>query len=146
MDVILVTGGARGITNAVLQSLTESMKLCIALLGRQELIDENPATQGAMSEKDLKAAIIKDMMQRGDGPTPALVNKKVSTILKNRGIHENLKKLTDAGNEVRYFSVNIQDDAVINQIVQKVRAEWGPISGLIHGAGELVDKKISALT
>ncbi|MEE8660125.1 hypothetical protein CGLAMM_02060 [Acetobacteraceae bacterium EV16G] len=146
MDVILVTGGARGITNAVLQSLTAETKLRIALLGRQALIDEEPATQGAMSEKDLKAALIKDMTQRGDGPTPALVNKKLSAILKNREIHENLKKLTDAGNEVRYFSVNIQDEAAVDQIVQKVRTDWGLISGLIHGAGELVDKKISALT
>ena len=48
-----------------------------------------------------------------------------------------------AGGEARYRAVDVTDRAALSGALEVVRAEWGPITGLVHGAGVLADKRIA---
>ena len=51
-----------------------------------------------------------------------------------------------AGSEARYIALDIRDRAAVAQSLDEVRGDWGPIAGLVHGAGVLADKLIAELT
>ncbi|WP_395474547.1 SDR family oxidoreductase [Saccharopolyspora spinosa] len=46
----------------------------------------------------------------------------------------------------RYLPVDVRDSAALTEALAEVRAEWGPITGLVHGAGVLADKTIKDKT
>ena len=50
------------------------------------------------------------------------------------------------GAKVAYFPVNITDDKAVADLLQQVRAKFGPVTALVHGAGVLADKRIEDLT
>ena len=47
-----------------------------------------------------------------------------------------------AGSKVRYLSVDVRDADAVARAMADVRREWGPISGLVHGAGVIADSRI----
>ncbi len=57
-----------------------------------------------------------------------------------------LADLERAGATVRYAALDITDRAALHRELAALREEWGPITGLIHGAGVLADKRIADKT
>ncbi|MDP6885255.1 MAG: SDR family oxidoreductase, partial [Rhodospirillales bacterium] len=51
-----------------------------------------------------------------------------------------------AGAQARYVSASVTDPAALKAVFATVRSEWGPIRGLVHGAGVLADRKIAEQT
>src|SRR5205807_189026 len=51
-----------------------------------------------------------------------------------------------AGSEARYFSIDVRDGGALGRALGDVRAQWGPITGLVHGAGVLADKRLEDKT
>ena len=48
--------------------------------------------------------------------------------------------------QARYYPVDVTDPAELGQALAQVRSEWGPVTGLVHGAGVLADALIAAKT
>jgi NAD(P)-dependent dehydrogenase (short-subunit alcohol dehydrogenase family) len=67
-------------------------------------------------------------------------------VLGNREIRRNLAAIEAAGSPVRYETVDVNDPEALAQGLGRIRAEWGPISGVVHAAGVLADRKISEKT
>src|SRR6185312_15979072 len=63
-------------------------------------------------------------------------------VLAGREIRETLRRLAGAGAEARYRSVDVRDAKAVAALVAETVKDFGPIRGLVHGAGVLADKLI----
>ncbi len=143
-DVLLLTGGARGITAEVAVSLAERYRPVLILTGRSPLPApaESPETAALTSEAEIKAALIAGMRQRGEEITLARVGAACARVLQEREIRRNLERMRRAGATVRYEAVDACDEQAMRSLVARIEQEWGRLDGVIHGAGIIEDKRI----
>jgi hypothetical protein len=141
-DVIVVSGGARGVTAAALKGLAGVCRPRFVLLGRTPLQPQPACCEGLQSEGELSQALLRAARSAGHEPTLPEVRTQVRQILQQREIEENLAALRSAGAEVRYLSIDVRDRESLAANLANVRREWGPIRGIIHGAGVLADRLI----
>ena len=139
-SVIVATGGARGVTAAGLVALARRYRPRIALLGRTALVDEPEAVGGAADETAVRERVL------ANAATPAEVRAAVSRVMANREIRATIAELEAAGAVVGYHAVDVRDATAVRDALAKVRAEWGPITTVVHGAGVLADKHIADKT
>jgi NAD(P)-dependent dehydrogenase (short-subunit alcohol dehydrogenase family) len=99
-----------------------------------------------VDETALKHKLLAVAAASGRQPTPADIGAEVARILANREIAATMAAIRDAGSEVRYLAVDVRDATALTAAFDELRREWGPITGVIHGAGVLADKRISDKT
>ncbi|MBU0991238.1 MAG: SDR family oxidoreductase [Proteobacteria bacterium] len=145
-SVILASGGARGVTAKTLIALARETKCGLVLLGRTELTEEPECCSWALNDSDLKKALLEDAKANGRKITPAELGRNASRILGMREIKSTLNLIEEAGSRVRYVTADVQDEKAISEELKKIRKEWGPVTGIIHGAGVLNDKLIADKT
>jgi len=143
-DVVIVTGGARGVTAEVAVALAEAFRPTLVLFGRSPAPQDEPDWLSALEgEAEIKRALA----SRANGhATPQLVGERFRTLTANREILRNLARVEDAGARVVYRAVDVRDPAAVRDAVASVRAEFGPVRGLVHGAGVLADRRIEDQT
>jgi nucleoside-diphosphate-sugar epimerase len=140
--VIVVSGGARGVTATSLAALGKyGPKL--ALLGRTALVDESPDTLGAKTDAELRRALMARATAAGAPPNPKEMAREAKLILDCREIRGNIAAIQRAGAEVSYHAVDVRSAADVRACVDTIRASWGPIQGIIHGAGVLADALVA---
>ena len=141
-DVVIVSGGARGVTAAAARALAEHAKPTLVLLGRSATPTPEPEwLLGIEDPAAVKKAIL-DNEFGGSNPTPVQLEKIYKKYMAHREIEKNLETMKNFGADVHYYSVDVQDAGTINAILNDVRNTLGPIKGIIHGAGRLADCRI----
>jgi len=144
--VIVVSGGGRGVTAASVIALAKETQASFVLIGRTELADESPVTRGLTIDAELKRALLTSAATQGLKPTPKQLEQQVQRILADREVCATLAALTAAGSRVRYAAADVRDASALGALLDSVRAELGPITGLIHGAGVLADAPLHKKT
>ena len=111
-SVVLITGGARGITAEIAQELANNFKSKLVLIGKSELPAnvESSGTAGLTSQKELKAAIIEQLKAEQKAVSVAVVESIFQRLIRDREIVENLRKLEQSASSVEYHSVDVRDD------------------------------------
>ena len=71
------------------------------------------------------------------------LRREVARILAGREIAGTLARIVAAGSEARYVACDITDAASVRAALGEVRRAWGPVAGVIHGAGVIADKAIA---
>ncbi|MEC9465978.1 MAG: SDR family NAD(P)-dependent oxidoreductase [Myxococcota bacterium] len=145
-DVIIASGGARGVTAATLIELAHQVPVKLALFGRTPLTDEPAACHGVDDEAGLKRALLDAARASGQKVTPAELGKQTQKVLGAREIRATLQAIRAAGSEADYYAVDIRDSASIGEALSAIRTRWGAIDGIVHGAGVLADKLIADKT
>ncbi len=141
-DVVIITGGARGVTAACAYALAKHAKPSIALLGRsQPPMPEPEWLRSLQDEATIKKAIIAHEFSDGSA-TPVMLEKAYKRHMANREMKRNLENLKSTGARIRYYSVDVRDPSAVGHVLDRIRSEQGPIAGLIHGAGVLEDRFI----
>ena len=142
-DVMIITGGAKGVTARCAIAIAEKYLPKIVLIGRSVKPHDEPKwLKGLLSETEIKQAIFSN--QSGQKRlSPSEINKKYKEIISNREIKNTLEKIKNFGSEVKYYSADIRDSEKINSILTDVRETFGKITGIIHGAGVVEDKFIA---
>jgi acyl transferase domain-containing protein/NAD(P)H-dependent flavin oxidoreductase YrpB (nitropropane dioxygenase family)/NADP-dependent 3-hydroxy acid dehydrogenase YdfG len=146
--VVLVTGGARGITAEVAGVLAERYRPTLLLAGRSPLppAEEPAATRELSTAHAIKAALLEQMKQAGQAVSVAQVEAAYQRLLKDREIRANLARIQQAGATVRYFDVDARDEAGMRALLEGVYREYGRLDGVIHGAGVIEDKLVEDKT
>ncbi|GDY18753.1 hypothetical protein LBMAG56_00980 [Verrucomicrobiota bacterium] len=143
-DVVVVTGGSRGVTAEVAVGLAQAFQPTLVLLGRSPAPETEPEWLAALhDEAEIKKAIHAHLNVPA---TPKAVEAQFRRWLANREILRNIARMTAAGATVLYRSVDVRDARQIGALLNELRHEFGPIRGLIHGAGVLADKRIEDKT
>lgn len=137
-DVVVVSGGARGVTAACIVEWAAQCKARFVLLGRTPLRDEPADCVGVVDEAQLKRVVL----ARGASLTPNELSKEVDRIVGAREIRATLAAIQAHGAQARYESVAVDDAAALAATLARVRQEWGAIAGVVHGAGVLADRRI----
>jgi acyl transferase domain-containing protein/NAD(P)-dependent dehydrogenase (short-subunit alcohol dehydrogenase family)/acyl carrier protein len=146
-EVLLVTGGARGITARCALALARAWRPTLVLLGRSaEPFDEPPELAAARDAAALKRALFEAEKRAGRSPSPAEVEAACRRYLVNREIRATLADLAAAGVQARYLQADVRQRDSLERALQQVRAEIGPIRGLVHGAGVLADRRLEEKT
>ncbi len=146
-SVLLVSGGARGITADCVIALAERRPVRFALLGRTDINAPLPSwAEGIEGDEALKAAAIAAMQAEGEQPTPVKVEKMLNGVRHAVQIRQTLAKIEQLGGKAAYFPCDIADTKDVERTVTTVQETFGKITGIIHGAGLLADKRIEKKT
>jgi acyl transferase domain-containing protein/NAD(P)H-dependent flavin oxidoreductase YrpB (nitropropane dioxygenase family)/NAD(P)-dependent dehydrogenase (short-subunit alcohol dehydrogenase family) len=138
--VVLVTGGARGITAEIADTLVAAgMKIFVVGRSRLEM-EENPLTQELQRSEDLRNHFLEVNAASGIVSTPFEIEKKVRTVLKEREGRRNLRRLEERGAEVFYRSLDVRDDVKFGALLESIYKKYGRLDAVIHGAGVITDK------
>ncbi|MGH3699879.1 MAG: SDR family NAD(P)-dependent oxidoreductase [Pseudonocardiaceae bacterium] len=135
--VVLLTGGARGITARVAIGLARAGAGHLELVGRTPppVGDEDPVTAGAVD----RVALRRVLAQAGNR-TPAQIEAAAGQILAEREIRATLAELNGITASVRYSAVDVRDRAAVGALVADVYRRHGRLDGIVHGAGVLADR------
>ncbi|MCP4898690.1 MAG: SDR family NAD(P)-dependent oxidoreductase [bacterium] len=143
-DVVVVSGGARGVTAEVAATLGEATQATLVLLGRSlEPHDEPDWLASLTGQAEIKRAIVQN---DSANITPKELQQQYQAVKANREIVRNIERMTVAGAKVKYFSVDLRDAEAVATVIAHARQEFGPIKGIIHGAGVLADRLIADKT
>ncbi len=143
-DLVVVTGGARGVTATSVLELARRHQPRFLLLGRSTLPDAEPHwLTGLTSEADIKKALL----AHADGDrSPKRLEAKFREVTAQREIRAHLAEIRATGALAHYATLDVRDASAVATTLAEVRAAHGPIRGLIHGAGVLADKLIEQKT
>ncbi|MFE3283575.1 SDR family NAD(P)-dependent oxidoreductase, partial [Streptomyces sp. NPDC059233] len=134
-SVVLLTGGARGITARTALALARATGCHVELIGRTPAPD--PAGDRFDQAHDrvaLRAALIATGLRK-----PAEIEAAASRVLAEREVRATLTGLAGAAASVRYHCADVTDAAAVRAVVDDVRARHGRLDGIVHGAGVLRD-------
>jgi acyl transferase domain-containing protein len=143
-DLVVISGGARGVTAEVALDLAVATQATLLLLGRSPAPQAEPVwLQGLSSEAEIKRALL----SHAQTPLkPKEVEERYQSLLGQREISNNLQRMRDAGSEVHYLSLDLRDSSAVAAAINDIRRSHGPVKGLIHGAGVLADRLIKDKT
>ncbi|APE34382.1 hypothetical protein BOX37_10925 [Nocardia mangyaensis] len=139
-DVLVVTGGARGVTARCVRELAVRRPCEFILLGRTSLDDE-PEWAVGVADDALKSAAIAAVRAAGEQPTPKQIDRLTRDLLAQREIRATIEAVTETGARVRYLAVDITDAAATEQALAE---DARRVTGIVHGAGALADSLLNA--
>lgn len=141
-DVIIISGGARGVTAQAAKALARHTQATLVLLGRSPAPETEPVwLQSAQTPAEMKKALLENLFDK-ESTTPAQLEKAYRAYQSNREINTTLKQLAEMGAQAQYKAVDVRDRDAVFEVIQEVRQTIGPASGLIHAAGVLEDRLI----
>ncbi len=143
-DVVIITGGARGVTAESTMALVKKWQPALAILGRSpEPAVEPEWLKSLADEGAIKRGIIGHSQKK---MLPKEVQAEYQSIINNREVLNNLERFRAEGSTVIYRSVDIRNKQEVSNVVKEIKKDFGPVRGLIHGAGVLADRLIEDKT
>ena len=144
-DVVLVSGGARGVTAACAIATARAYGSKFVLLGRTPLESSDFDLYPGIEDE---GALKREIMQRhfGGKASPKELQSVANQVAAQREMRGTLSALEAAGVDARYLACDVRDREGLKAALTQVQGELGSITTLIHGAGVLADRKIEDKT
>ncbi|OAI50217.1 hypothetical protein AYO44_17990 [Planctomycetaceae bacterium SCGC AG-212-F19] len=143
-DVVVISGGARGVTAETAVALARTLAPSLVLLGRSPAPRSEPDWLVPLrDENEIKRALL---ARAGGQATPREIGEQCRGWLANRDTLHTLERIRQGGGTASYRSVDVRDMSAVRQVLADVRAQLGPIKGLVHGAGVIADRRIEDKT
>ncbi|MBW2217192.1 MAG: SDR family NAD(P)-dependent oxidoreductase, partial [Deltaproteobacteria bacterium] len=143
-DVVIITGGARGITAEVAATFSSAFKPTLVLLGRSGEPGPEPDWLAPLADE---SEIKKQLLDRANGTSlPKQIEDQYREVIVNRELLRNIERIESAGARVIYCSVDVRNYERVTSVLEDIRKRVGPIRGLIHGAGVIADRLIEDKT
>ena len=137
-SVVLITGGARGITARLAIALARRYHCRLELVGRspEPEGEESALTAGLKDARQIRQALI------GADPRskPADIERMTREILAGREFRSTLAQIAAAGSPVNYTQIDVRDIDTFAAFIESLYLLLGRIDGVIHGAGVVEDK------
>ena len=143
--VVIVTGGARGVTAGSALALAARHGLRLALLGRTPLRAATPDEPTGTTTAEIATALVAAAKARGESITLPQARAAAGSLLAQREVRATLAAAEQQGIAARYFPADINDGTALRGVLAEVRQNLGPIVGVVHGAGVLADKRLDDL-
>lgn len=138
-SVILVLGGAQGITAELVKHMSQAYPCTYILVGRSA-DPRNEASakefEGMKTKEEIRAYLIKS----GKFTSPAEIEKETTKIYKNNQILRTIRDMEALGNTIIYQSLDLCDEEGLSNLISSIYEKYSRLDGVIHGAGLLEDK------
>jgi len=139
-SVVLITGGARGITAQIAIELARQFQPKLILVGRSPLVaDPYP---DITDEVTLRTLLTEKLRQQATKVTPVMVETELRAVQNIREVQSNIAAMQGAGAAVHYETVDVENDTQFEVLIDKVYQQHRNIDAVIHGAGVIEDKQI----
>ena len=143
-SVILVTGGARGITPEILRDSLPAGATVVIVGRTPEPGPEPENTKALMMRDDLRRHYIEQARAQGDSVRPIDIERKINELIRDRELGDNLAALRSAGVSVDYRPGDVRDEVQLQAITDDVYARYGHLDGVIHAAGVIEDRWLTS--
>jgi acyl transferase domain-containing protein len=137
-DVIVFTGGGRGVVAECAVAVAATTAAQLLLVGRTALRDE-PAWAVGVPDADLRHAYAAGTVDDDDKPSLREIDQTVRDILAQREVRATLKRISAQGNSVEYVSADVCDADALRSALSESADR---ITAIVHGAGTLMDKRL----
>jgi acyl transferase domain-containing protein/NAD(P)H-dependent flavin oxidoreductase YrpB (nitropropane dioxygenase family)/NAD(P)-dependent dehydrogenase (short-subunit alcohol dehydrogenase family) len=138
-SVVLVTGGARGITANAAVELARQTGCKLVLVGRSPLPGpEAPIYASAVDMPELRRKLIEE----GSLRDPKAIEASCRCILAEREVRATLDALATLGSSFEYHSLDVRDSNAFGAFIRNLYMRHRRIDAVIHGAGVIEDKLI----
>jgi len=139
-ELVVITGGGRGVTAAAAVAMAKAWQPLLVLLGRSPLPEQEPDwLQGITDEAAIKRAILTHATEKLH---PREIEERYQATVAGRELRETMAQIQAVGGRSLYCSVDIRDSQAVADLLADLRKEHGQIRGLVHGAGVLADRLI----
>jgi acyl transferase domain-containing protein/NAD(P)H-dependent flavin oxidoreductase YrpB (nitropropane dioxygenase family) len=139
-SVVVMFGGARGITAWTARAFAAASQCRLELVGRTRLADEpeeDPRLAAAVTLTQLRSAI-----GSGGRRTAAEVDRIARQLLAGREVRGTIAELRGLGSQVSYHCVDAGNAAAVKRLIKEIYAAYNRIDGVVHGAGVIEDRLI----
>jgi NAD(P)-dependent dehydrogenase (short-subunit alcohol dehydrogenase family) len=141
-ELVVISGGARGVTAACALELARAVPVTLLLLGRSAPPSPEPEWLVEVEgEAAIKRALL-DFAFKDERPSPRAIGEACQQILASREVKANLDALRALGARVDYRQVDLRDRDAVFAVLGEARLAYGPVRGILHGAGVLQDRRI----
>jgi acyl transferase domain-containing protein/NAD(P)H-dependent flavin oxidoreductase YrpB (nitropropane dioxygenase family) len=142
-SIVVLVGGARGITAQVALALGAASRCRIELIGRTPLPD-------LAQDSDLAAAAdlpaLRAVLAHRGMRVPAEIERAARDIVAGREVAATIAELSAAGCRARYHVADVRDTEAVHRLLKQVHHDHGRIDGLVYGAGIIEDKLFAEKT
>ena len=135
--VVVVFGGAQGITPELISELSKEYPCNYILVGRSDAPTEEFDKYKSLDSKD---KIRRYLITEENMKSPGEIEKKVQKIFKTNQINETVAKIEQNGAKVTYISLDIKNEEALRDFIKKTYDTYNRIDGIFHAAGLLDDK------
>ncbi len=135
-SVVLVFGGAQGITAEILVAMATKVPCTYLLVGRSPLPEKEPMELEHMKTEEIRALLLKS----GHYTTPAEVEQEVGRLVKRNQILSTLNRLKEHGAVGYYHALDVTQEDKLTKFLAQLYKDHGRLDGIIHAAGFLKDK------
>jgi acyl transferase domain-containing protein/NAD(P)H-dependent flavin oxidoreductase YrpB (nitropropane dioxygenase family) len=136
-SVVLLTGGARGITARVALALARATGCHIELLGRTPMPGSLDPQFADASPAQVRRLLIERGMSR-----PREIETEAGRIVRGQQMLAAMAGLRAAAASVRYHAADVCDSAAVGAVIDDIYARHGQLDGVIHGAGLTEDRLV----
>jgi acyl transferase domain-containing protein/NAD(P)H-dependent flavin oxidoreductase YrpB (nitropropane dioxygenase family) len=139
-SVVLLVGGARGITARVAVELAAATRCRIELAGRtQPTPDAEPAEVAAATDLTALRGALAGLGHRD----PTEIDRRAKEILARREVEGTLSELRGHGSLAGYHPVDTTDADAVGRLVKQVHAEHGRLDLVVFAAGVIEDRLVA---
>ena len=137
--VVMITGGARGITAQIAHELVIP-GMTMIVVGRSHP-QPDPQFDGIEDIAVLRRMLLDRAKAQGLSPTPVQIESKLQELLRCLEIRRNLENLKKAGAIVEYHCVDVKKQE-FGELINSIYSRYSRLDAVIHGAGMIEDKLI----
>lgn len=138
-SVVLVLGGAQGVTASMSKALAAS-GCHVVIAGLSPMPEMEPEGFADLDRPQLRQKLLEQAKEAGLTVLPADIERKCNRILKDRQIRATLKACEAAGGKVEYHTIDVRDVDKLADFLDELYERFGRIDGVVHGAGVIEDK------
>ena len=145
-SVLLFTGGGKGITAQCAIALSEQIPCTYVLMGRSQLTPEPEWATGVDEDASLKKKIVTSARANNEKLLPKDIERIFRRIKGSREIAQTLARIHDNGAKAFYVHADVTNIEEVKAALSAIQKKAGEITGVVHGAGRLADKRIERKT
>ena len=139
-SVVLVLGGAQGITSELSKHMSEAYPCTYILVGRSADPRDETANLKEVEDMTTKDEIRSYLIKMPEFTSPAQIEKETVRIFKNNQILRTIRDMERLGSTVVYQSLDLCDETGLSNLLHNIYEKYDRLDGVIHGAGLLEDK------
>ncbi|MBE7220408.1 MAG: SDR family oxidoreductase, partial [Caulobacteraceae bacterium] len=144
--VVVAVGGARGITAETLRPFAQAGATCV-LVSRAALPGpEDAATIPHVDAAALRRHFLNEAAAAGTRPTPAKIEARVQTVLREREIRANVADVSALGGTLYARTCDVRDEGQVAALLEGLYAKHGRVDAVLLGAGLIEDRLITDKT
>ncbi len=134
-DLVLVTGGARGIVFECVLALAKSTGCRLVLTGRTKLpAKDSPWLSASEAEIDQVIRRMEIGLVKNKKMSLGKARKQAGRARLEWELAHNLRRVADAGVKADYEVCDVTDDVKFGKLIGRLSSK-APIRGIVHGAG-----------